>query len=56
MPDSGRIDVHPPPLRNELTVQDMTGIGDEVWAVGWATSQRHGRADHASVIKVRVNA
>ena len=36
MPDSGRTDVHPPPLRNELTVQDMTAIGDEVWAVGRA--------------------
>lgn len=37
MPDSGRTDVHPPPLRNELTVQDMTAVGDEVWAVGRAT-------------------
>lgn len=37
MPDSGPTDVHPPPLRNQLTVQDMTAAGDEVWAVGRAT-------------------
>jgi len=34
MPASGRIDVHPPPLHSELTVNDLSAVGDEVWAVG----------------------
>jgi hypothetical protein len=36
MPDSVRPGIHPPPLRSELTVQDMSAVGDEVWAVGRA--------------------
>jgi hypothetical protein len=34
MPDSAYTDVHPPPLRSELTVYDLSAVADEVWAVG----------------------
>jgi hypothetical protein len=30
----GRTDLHPPPLHSELTVNDLSTVGDEVWAVG----------------------
>ena len=36
MPASGRLDAHPPPLHSELTVGDLSAVGDEVWAVGRA--------------------
>ena len=34
MPTSGRLDIHPPPLHSELSVHDLSAVGDEVWAVG----------------------
>jgi hypothetical protein len=34
MPASGRLDVHPPPLHGELSVSNLSAVGDEVWAVG----------------------
>jgi hypothetical protein len=34
LPASGRLDVHPPSLHNELSVADLSAVGDEVWAVG----------------------
>ncbi len=36
MPALGRTDVHPPPLHSELTVQSVSAVADEVWAVGKA--------------------
>ena len=34
MPASGRLDDHPPPLHSELSVNDLSIVGNEVWAVG----------------------
>jgi hypothetical protein len=34
VPASGRLDVHPPPFHSELSVNDRSAVGDEVWAVG----------------------
>ena len=34
MTASRRTDIHPPPLHSELTVADLSAVGDEVWAVG----------------------
>jgi hypothetical protein len=34
MPASGRLDAHPPPLHSEFSVNDLSAVGDEVWAVG----------------------
>lgn len=34
MPASGRIDFHLPPLHSELSVYDLSAVGDELWAVG----------------------
>jgi hypothetical protein len=30
MPASGRLDVHGPPLHSELSVNDLSAMGDEV--------------------------
>jgi hypothetical protein len=34
MPASERLDGHPPPLHSELSVNDLSAVGDEAWAVG----------------------
>jgi hypothetical protein len=34
MPASGGTDAHPPPLHSQLSVEDLSAVGDEVWAVG----------------------
>src|SRR5690242_11286736 len=34
MPASMRTDIHPPPLHSDLTVNGLSAVADEVWAVG----------------------
>jgi hypothetical protein len=48
MPASGRIDVHPPPLRSELSVTDLSAVGDEVWAVGMGGAPAPARIGHTA--------
>jgi hypothetical protein len=48
MPASGQIDVHPPPLHSELTVADLSAVGDEVWAVGMRGAPAPARIAHTA--------
>jgi hypothetical protein len=48
MPASGRTDAHPPPLHGELTVTDLSAVGDEVWAVGMQGAPAPARIGHSS--------
>ena len=34
MPAPRRRGIHPPPLHGELSVNDLSAVGDEIWAVG----------------------